>query len=676
MVGRGTRTNGGSKSKFWLVEFTDNLIRHGGAYYEDFGDIGRVQSHSNYYPFENLRKLKKDAKRKYTYDQGKRFFNFEYSLDEETPDELRLPFREEQTFGLELELTKGNANIFDIDTISWEEWRREAKRILDNLKGVLGSNIVAKVERDDPYSDKDNNVWNVDYDFSCGWEATSRILINKEGLEELSEAVSSLRVIIDNDLSIDPSANYFRTNARTGAHLNLGYDFKDITHLKKFLHLVRFLEPAISSILPPSRTFHFSGLIHEYDLTEPSYYCRQLRKEINAHWIDKLKSVSEFKRFIEDEIEKSSRKGEAPKFKYWGINFSSFVQNEKNPYFEIRYNASDFELENLFPWISLWMHICYASEHISLSDIPKDIQRKFCGPCSSEDGDIVFLAEKLLGADINLIKVLHKRRNELRRIWTKVKGLEKKMKKNYDIWDERYKTMTTKWGEDFSQVTEIGKTAIQMKKKEKQDRKLKLDPKYGRCLFFEEQDSKYQSKIASIIIRENDLKIGREGLTHKLKNDGNLYICWVSHTSNDIQGAGYKIPHHNIVEKIGKAIENQKFLVQQNKISKFISNFDNHRLIEFGYVTNTTSRSDELNSNHLKKQWTYILKKVLSALLEKKTDYSFNDDGYSFFTVIKKANKRALGLAEKNGFKPIMEFKTPYGDGGYFLVVLLHQSCF
>lgn len=644
ITGRGTRNNDGKKSFFYLVEFTDNIKRLGdpAEYNPKF-----ICKNATY---NRTRTYKQPSYDHFNYDSSKDFFTFSYSSGDETPIELRLPFREGTSVGYELEFTKGKFGSFDED--DWYEnpqWKKEAWRLHNVVKDAVGHYKMSKEPKDYfNYSvPKNYKKWYSEWDSSCGWEVTSRILQDNDGMNELADAVTAIRRLVDTmgEKSLKDDANYFRINGATGLHINLGYKFKNGQHLRNFLHLTRYLEPAILSLCPPSRSYGFEGTKNEYQLEKMPDYCEPLRYRLTHSKIESFKNLHDFTKFVDIEVKKARAKEEAPPMKYWGINFENYRSDNVNPHLEIRYHGSSVDVKNIFLYTSLWMHICHASEHLEPGSFDKNYPREHTGPLKGEEGDIVLLAKELLGANHILLSSLHRRRLELKESWTKAIDIETYMKECYQKWDERFQEIANEWDE-----SEYFQSVAVSQERSKKDFKHFTDFKF-----------KEQTFIATKLVKENKLD-NNPNATRKKLSDNTLY-AWLSSDQKQIQCIGYKSVPKKIRDKIINTFNKKegKLLVNGKFFSQFIKNVKMDFLKEQGWALNISNQNQKN-----KTRWGEMIKQFKEDLAEA---------GYGHLNLIslrRKDNSNANQFASKNGFVDIMEFKSPWHGGENTLVLSLY----
>ncbi|MCC6277285.1 MAG: DEAD/DEAH box helicase family protein [Oligoflexia bacterium] len=390
MIGRGCRLDRESgKDEFFVVEFTDNWRAHGGISKEDYGMPNWYSPNRNVFDSQKLKVSNSIKAHEFEKDHFS-IYGDEYhdsEMDVDGPSKLlSLPIRRSQTFGFEFEFAQTiNKKWVDPEKLSEGEWRSHANRIRSTLAEVFGANVIGRPAFFLDKENKDHRKWNIDYDGSCGWEVTSRILREFDGVSELRTALSSLsRICSLNDLEVP---GLFRTNHRTGVHLHLGYSFSDTEHLKTFLKLVRYLEPGLATLLAPSRLVQHRGY-GEYNLKESNEFCRCLIESMSNSEIERIISISEFKKNVRRD---ARRFDDDPRYR--SVNLLNFSNGAD--VLEIRLFQGSLDQQKIVLWLSIWMQILAASESLKFKDIPNwDIKAPLI-PNESDAFDLVLLWRKL-----------------------------------------------------------------------------------------------------------------------------------------------------------------------------------------------------------------------------------------------------------------------------------------
>jgi superfamily II DNA or RNA helicase len=433
MLGRGCRLDPESgKNDFYVVEFTDNWKTHGGISKETYGSSGPHQREKTIFDSRKLNVTESILEHEFKKDHFSIYGveSPEEQLDiDGTDDLLCLPIRKSQTFGFEFEFAKTEDMIWiDPKNQSEKEWRESAYRIQSSLQEVFGKNIIGRPAFILDKDAKDHRKWNIDYDRSCGWEVSSRILKDFSGVSELRTALSSLSRICSPEGTELPGL--FRTTYRTGIHLHLGYSFQNTSHLKTFLKLVKFLEPGLATLLAPSRLIKHKGK-GEYDHTESNEYCRCLNEMLTNSEIDGIKSIDDFKKRIKREARHFE---DEPRYR--SVNLLNFAKG--SDVLEVRLLHGTLNHQNVVLWLSLWMQILAASEWLDGKDFPNIDFPVPLIPDDSNNFDLVHLW-KSLGLDrldpINTVNAIKAAREAQIQNWRK-RGL---------ITDNKLKTIAVRW---------------------------------------------------------------------------------------------------------------------------------------------------------------------------------------------------------------------------------------
>lgn len=250
-----------------------------------------------------------------------------------------LCYRPGQTFGIELELAPRHGEIPPEDS---SEWRQIAHAIAQALTHRLPPRRFGGVyaeylgcER----SDKSPARWNVEYDDTTGWEVTTRVLADLEGFCELDTACRVLQQVADeHDLCVD---------VRTGTHLHLGFS-GSLEELKRAIHLVRLLEPALASLVAPSRIAQLRD--GRYDLSAPNAYCRPVSAVLDHAVLQGLTTFGDVSRITSGEDD----------LRYVTFNLRPLHHQQT---VEVRLHHGTLDPAQILLWVSLWQQILWAAEH-------------------------------------------------------------------------------------------------------------------------------------------------------------------------------------------------------------------------------------------------------------------------------------------------------------------------
>ena len=377
MVGRASRRIEG-KSSFYIVEFTDNLTRYG----DDLKTAKAFFAGAQWgCPVNSRKATSPKAPHLHAFDpQGKAA----YIPNNDSIDEAirGLWYREGQTFGVELELTSDD---FEPENEPDANWHCRATAVLDALRNALPRGTVA----DSPYPiyhdpNRDDSVWNVEFDASCGWEVTSRILKDRSGYEELVLACEALESVANH---VDLKVNY-----RTGMHIHLGWLGKG-EEVNRALQAARLFEPAAATLVSPSRLYAFDG--KRYNVTRPNDYCRPVASVFPA-WV--LSSLREQDRLFDWAEPRDARH----------LTFN-IIPLEDIHTVEVRMHNGTLEASKIALWLSLWQQILWrAAKNEAIPSVPDlDVLRP--------TGDIIALARQHLpaGRDKLFLSRLSDRRKQI-----------------------------------------------------------------------------------------------------------------------------------------------------------------------------------------------------------------------------------------------------------------------
>lgn len=356
MVGRGARRTE-RKDAFWIVDFVDNLDTHGDALITS----GRYFGEEVFVEHQPTAAVEREARpRRHDYRPAEII----YYPGKPGYEALQgIEYQPEQTFGIEFELTRDDFTPHQRPA----DWVQVAEALRNDLSTIAPT--ARSVRHDRGAEDKDDSVWNVIWDGSCGWEITSRVLQGEAGLEEVFNVCSALTRAAERQR--------LKVNYRTGTHVHLGWR-ADHRRLLQLMELVSYFEPALMSLVSPSRA--------------SNAYCEPIRKHLDT-----------FRTFtgINDWREHFERDGA----RYLSVNPSSLFQRQT---LEIRLHNGTHEAPKILAWMSLWMRIIFAVEHFD--DIPAGVTGVDHFPlCTGPHGDVTALA-RLLRAGPDLTRMLTVRR--------------------------------------------------------------------------------------------------------------------------------------------------------------------------------------------------------------------------------------------------------------------------
>lgn len=409
MIGRAARLDPKSgKRDFFVVELTDNverfadeLVRTRKTFFEGAGLRGAgYRGVVSPPPRPPSALLLPGGVHRYDPDGAPTWIPDDASV----PEPMRgLWFLRGQTFGLEIELTARSAG----DPRALEgtrEWLEVANELRTALEETLGAGRVARAvlpEYQGIDGAKSHDVWNVEYDASAGWEVTSRVLADEEGYAEVVRAAAAIDEAAVR-LGLD-------VNARTGLHVHLAWRAEDDRELCAFLRLVRVFEPALASIVAPSRVAWFDG--RSYHVGEPNPYCAPLATVVPGRALGA--------RFDRERI---ARRFDEDGARHLTVNPGRLFGPAETPTVEIRMHSGTTDARKMLLWVSLWQQILWAArQRTEVPDVPDCVALE-------PAGDLVALARGYLPAPAQaaqdaFIGKLAARRDEVVGEW-RARGLE------------------------------------------------------------------------------------------------------------------------------------------------------------------------------------------------------------------------------------------------------------
>ena len=355
MVGRGSRLHEESgKKTFKIVEFTDNLtrfsdqLRNAKSLFEGSAS-SNVRSRTSRKPVGGIHGYDPDGAPTWIPDSN------------DIPDEVRgLSYRENQTFGIEFELT---APLFA--TMDSRAWTRKAEMLRSKLEQALGARrVVWSVN--EPVCNSDCTRWRVVRDGSCGWEVLTPVLWNKDGFLEVVRACQA----------IDEAAEEagLCVNFKTGTHVHLGWPDPNPAQLKHLLILVGLMEPGLGTLVAPSRCIHFQGRSYNHNL--PNTYCGPVSAVYKVSEIRTARTVAELQALSNSATSK-----------YVSLNIRPLNTLRT---VEVRLHNGTLDARKILLWVSLWQQILFAAEKGEILVPAPD--RSVIVP----DGDIIALVQEHL----------------------------------------------------------------------------------------------------------------------------------------------------------------------------------------------------------------------------------------------------------------------------------------
>ncbi len=366
MIGRGARLAPGKQS-FYLVDFVDNAAAHGGVpLLRPRGFIG-----------SRLGPGVRGPRRPEHGYEAAALEPFPAVAGYEALEGLLV--QPEQTFGIEFELTSAD---FSAGPDRSARWRIKALKLLEALRGA---NLPTATSISDGHgSEKDNSVWNVEYDASCGWEITSRILSGFAGFIEIADACQLIARVAA-QLGLD-------VTIRTGTHVHLGWT-KDAAPLLRLFEVAAFFEPALLSLVAPSRA--------------NSRYAQSVRRMLRR--VRDFATTAEWKTFLRP-LER----------RYLAVNPRGLFHGYGTV--EIRMHSGTIEAPKILTWLSLWMAIFAAAEE--RRPLPGDptarLRRAPLSP--GVRGDVAALVEYVGGGVPLMTKLLARREHVVSNSWVRARN--------------------------------------------------------------------------------------------------------------------------------------------------------------------------------------------------------------------------------------------------------------
>ncbi len=316
MAGRGARIHPGKRS-FHIVDFVDVLEAHADKLLRSSDFYGAQRGEGKSCPSRKRVESRAGTKARFPFEPAP-IQRYRAEPGYKGLDGLEL--QPAQSFGVELELTRRGFRVGEKPS----DWTKVARALLAAIETVVGRGRVARrplQEGHDPR--KSHEVWNVEWDGSCGWEATSRVLRGEEGIKELHDVTKALeKAAGEFGLAVD---------FRTGTHVHLGWGLPSLERLRLLHRWVAFMEPALHSLVAPSR---FNN-----------GYCQPVRR----HWkkLRGLRTLGGWQRHFEQEGAR-----------YLAVSAGSLFGSLGT--LEVRMHSGTLEGPKILTWLSLWMRLLDA----------------------------------------------------------------------------------------------------------------------------------------------------------------------------------------------------------------------------------------------------------------------------------------------------------------------------
>lgn len=360
MIGRGTRKTE-EKDTFNIVDFVDNVPAHSDLTLTATKELGASFPRRQSSPSQRRR--------------GVRLSRWEYHPS----PILRYPgnpgyenlagleYQPQQTFGIEFELTRSDFTPGQRPS----DWSPVAEDLLRVLRKALGSDLVASQAVESYHGEKDMGEWNVEYDSSCGWEVTTRILRGEAGLEEVVDACSALDEAC--------TRHGLRVGIQTGTHVHLGWR-PDVNQLRRAIELAACFEPALLSLVAPSRA--------------GNSYCKPIR-ELRQR-VRRLEDMAAYRSTFSSHEDR-----------YYALNITNLFDGIGT--MEVRLHSGTREARKILTWLALWMRLLDAAVRGVRLPIEARFRLDALPLCIGPQGDIAVLAETI-GAGTELLEFLIARR--------------------------------------------------------------------------------------------------------------------------------------------------------------------------------------------------------------------------------------------------------------------------
>ena len=392
MAGRGARIHPGKKT-FRLVDFVDVLEAHGDKLLQPSDFYGSQGVSRKSRPVQRRGEGRTGAKDRFPFEPAP-VQRYRAEPGYRALDGLEL--QPAQSFGVEFEITRSGFRGGEKPA----DWTEVAGALLAAIENVAGRGKVARRPMQDGHDPrKSHQVWNVEWDGSCGWEVTSRVLRGEEGIRELHDVARGVdRAATELGLTVD---------YRTGTHVHLGWGEPTLERLRLLHRWVAFMEPALYSLVAPSRF--------------GNGYCKSIR----SHWkkLRRIRTLGGWEKHFEPEGAR-----------YLVVNSGSLFSSLGT--LEVRMHSGTLEGPKILTWISLWMRLLDAVDRGV--EPPEDVTTGRAKALSADlEGDVVRILARL-GAGHQLLAALDARRRDVvGNRWKKIRSRAKGAKAALAAWDER-----------------------------------------------------------------------------------------------------------------------------------------------------------------------------------------------------------------------------------------------
>lgn len=381
MVGRGARRHEPSgKTTFNIVEFSDNLQRFG----DQLSTGSRFFAGTNYAGTGQPQLVRRSVTGGHRFDPA--------GAPTWIPDQPGIPeamrsswYREGQTFAIRIELASRTPGPVQLD----QAWYRGAEAMREGLERELPGRVAKRPRISCPSEPDACSRWSVVHNASCGWEVISPVLSGSAGYREVVAACKALvAVTADQNIGV---------NSRTGLHLRIGWRGQDLAETRRLIRLARLFEPAMATLVAPSRVVRFDG--RRYDRAQPSRLALSTASVFPRRWLDNVRS--------EASLWERRRYRPSP---YPTLHIASLTRDGS---VEVRMMSASLNAFNILMWVSLWQQILWAAAH------RKWIERVPDRSVLEPDGDIFILAQRYLPRvqQPRFLLRLHERRLAVLEYW-------------------------------------------------------------------------------------------------------------------------------------------------------------------------------------------------------------------------------------------------------------------
>jgi len=366
MAGRGMRPhpskNLDGQHFFNLICCNDSILQHEEVFVSPvtaFGDENEISEYSDDIEYQLADEYDEQSHEYYTDEipdetEGHSFgergpiVTHQFMID--AFNSIELPFRRDQTFGLELEFTDSSFKEgMGAGAPEWETRAYGLERLL--RKNPELNPELARISPEDYPEGYAKHF--ITYDGSYGWELVTRVMRGKNGLQSLTTLLSTLaesRAPDGRSVVLDSLGRTLTVNHRTGLHLHLGFEQLDFKATLRLMEIVALAEPFLYCLVSPSRLFKIGT-------SEPNPYAVPISMVVDPHQLERVLNVADLERIFRD----SPVTDREDPLRYLTVNFSRILQ-EDAPFstIEVRMHNGSFEARKIIPWISLWMNLLNA----------------------------------------------------------------------------------------------------------------------------------------------------------------------------------------------------------------------------------------------------------------------------------------------------------------------------